>query len=91
MRTNLVQSAKALLASGATDTALRALIWLAVIQRSDGSFPQNSWVDGSAFWPGLQLDEVAAPILLAWRVRRAGIASKCRDQIRYEPVAWQRF
>jgi glucoamylase len=71
---DLVQSAKALLASGATDTALRALIWLAVIQRSNGSFPQNSWVDGTAFWPGLQLDEVAAPILLAWCVRQAGIS-----------------
>ncbi len=68
-----VQSATALLASGVVDTPLRALVWLAVIQRPDGSFPQNSWVDGTAFWPGLQLDEVAAPILLAWRVERAGI------------------
>jgi glucoamylase len=72
---DLVQSATALLASGAMDTPLRALVWLAVIQRPDGSFPQNSWVDGTAFWPGLQLDEVAAPILLAWRLRRAGINS----------------
>jgi glucoamylase len=72
---DLVQSATALLASGALDTPLRALVWLAVIQRPDGSFPQNSWVDGTAFWPGLQLDEVAAPILLAWRLRRAGINS----------------
>ena len=71
---DLVQSATALLASGAMDTPLRALVWLAVIQRPDGSFPQNSWVDGTAFWPGLQLDEVAAPLLLAWRVRRAGIS-----------------
>ncbi|MBV9104880.1 MAG: glucoamylase [Verrucomicrobia bacterium] len=70
-----VQSATALLASGVMDTPLRALVWLAVIQRPDGSFPQNSWVNGAAFWPGFQLDEVAAPILLAWRVRRAGIDS----------------
>jgi glucoamylase len=69
---DLVQSASALLASGAIDTPVRALIWLAAIQRSDGSFPQNSWIDGKAFWPGLQLDEVAAPILLAWRVHREG-------------------
>jgi glucoamylase len=71
---DLVQSATALLASGAIDMPVRALVWLAVIQHSDGSFPQNSWVDGTAFWPGLQLDEVAAPILLAWRVHRAGIS-----------------
>jgi glucoamylase len=38
---DLVQSATALLASGAMDTPLRATIWLAVIQRPDGSFPQN--------------------------------------------------
>jgi glucoamylase len=67
---DLVQSATALLASGATETPARALIWLAAIQRSDGSFPQNSWIDGTAYWPGFQLDEVAAPILLAWRVHR---------------------
>jgi glucoamylase len=69
---DMVQSATALLASGAIDTPVRALIWLAAIQRSDGSFPQNSWMDGRAYWGGLQLDEVAAPILLAWRVHREG-------------------
>jgi glucoamylase len=25
------------------------------------------------YWPGLQLDEIAAPMLLAWRLRRAGV------------------
>ncbi len=67
---DLVQSATALLATGQTGTPLRALIWLAALQRPDGSFPQNSWIDGSAYWCGLQLDEVAAPILLAWRLRQ---------------------
>jgi glucoamylase len=69
---DLVQSATALLASGATNAAKRALVWLAVTQHPDGSFPQNSWVNGTAYWPGLQLDEIAAPILLAWRVHRLG-------------------
>src|SRR5207244_8021715 len=49
-----------------------SLIWLAASQRGDGSFPQNSWIDGTAYWPGLQLDEVAAPILLAWRLHQHG-------------------
>jgi glucoamylase len=71
---DLVQSATALLSSGQTATPQRALIWLAVIQRDDGSFPQNSWINGTMYWPGLQLDEVAAPILLAWRLRRAGVS-----------------
>jgi glucoamylase len=71
---DLVQSATALLATGQTATPLRALIWLAALQRPDGSFPQNSWIDGTAYWSGLQLDEVAAPILLAWRLQRQGVS-----------------
>lgn len=70
---DLVQSATALLATGQTGTPLRALIWLAAIQRTDGRFPQNSWIDGNAFWTGVQLDELAAPILLAWRLHREGV------------------
>ena len=69
---DLAQSATALLASGQTGTPLRALIWLAAIQETDGSFPQNSWIDGNAYWSGLQLDEIAAPILLAWRLQSEG-------------------
>src|SRR5437773_4573410 len=71
---DLVQSATALLATGQTGTPLRALIWLAAIQRRDGSFPQNSWLNGTAYWSGLQLDEIAAPTLLAWRLRKEGVA-----------------
>jgi glucoamylase len=71
---DLAQSATALLSCGQKGTPRSALIWLAVIQRSDGSFPQNSWIDGRMYWPGLQLDEVAAPILLAWRLRREGVS-----------------
>ena len=65
---DLVHSAMALLATGQTGTPLRALIWLAAIQRPDGSFPQNSWIDGTAYWSGLQLDQIALPMLLAWRL-----------------------
>ena len=67
---DLVQSATALLATGQSATPLRALIWLACIQKADGDFPQNSWIDGRAYWSGVQLDEIASPILLAWRLRR---------------------
>jgi len=68
---DLVQSATALLATGQTATPLRALIWLACIQKPDGDFPQNSWIDGVAYWRGVQLDEIASPILLAWRLQQA--------------------
>jgi len=67
---DLVHSATALFATGQTGTPLRALIWLAAIQRLDGSFPQNSWIDGTAYWSGLQLDQCAFPILLAWRLHK---------------------
>ena len=50
------------------DTALRALVYLACTQRPDGSFAQNFWIDGTPYWSGIQLDEVAFPIMLAWRL-----------------------
>jgi glucoamylase len=65
---DMVNSATALLAAGNTATPLRALIYLAVAQHEDGGFPQNFWVDGTAYWNGVQLDEVAFPIMLAWRL-----------------------
>lgn len=76
---DLVQSATALLATGQTHTPLRALVWLATMQKADGSFPQNSWIDGHAYWTGFQLDEIAAPILLAWRLRREGVSLELFD------------
>ena len=69
---DMVQTATALLACGRTESALRALIWLACIQEADGCMPQNSSITGKPFWKGIQLDEVAVPILLAWRLRKEG-------------------
>ncbi len=68
---DMVQTATALLACGQTESPLRALIWLASVQDIDGSLPQNSSIGGEAYWTGIQLDEVAAPILLAWRLQQA--------------------
>jgi glucoamylase len=68
---DMVQTATALLAGGLTESPLRALIWLACVQGDDGGLPQNSSIAGEAVWQGIQLDEVAAPILLAWRLRQA--------------------
>jgi glucoamylase len=64
---DLIQSASALLATGQIATPWRALLWLTCIQKPDGSFPQNSWIDGTPYGPSIQLDEVAAPLLLGWR------------------------
>ena len=69
---DMVHTASALMASGHRESPLRALIWLACVQEADGRLPQNSSIAGKAYWLGTQLDEVAMPIVLAWRVRRAG-------------------
>lgn len=66
---DMVNSAGGLLASGKTATPLRALIYLACAQREDGGFYQNFWINGNPFWQGVQLDEVAFPIILAWRLK----------------------
>ncbi len=53
---------------------MRALVYLACTQKPDGSFAQNFWVDGTPYWTGIQLDEVAFPIILAWRLwKRDGL------------------
>lgn len=62
---DLCAIATGLLASGHPESALRSLIYLAACQRNDGGFPQNFWLTGEPYWTGVQLDEVAAPILLA--------------------------
>lgn len=68
---DMVNSVTALLAGGSTETACRALVYLACSQHPDGGFAQNSWIDGTPYWRGIQLDEVAFPIMLAWRLWKA--------------------
>lgn len=69
---DMVNTATGLLASGDRVTPLRALVYLACSQQADGGFPQNFWIDGTPYWKGIQLDEVAFPIMLAWRLWKAG-------------------
>ncbi|MGH9632944.1 MAG: glycoside hydrolase family 15 protein [Bryobacteraceae bacterium] len=68
---DMVNSVTALLACGATATACRALIYLACSQQPDGGFAQNFWINGVPYWRGIQLDQVAFPIMLAWRLWKA--------------------
>ena len=68
---DMVQTASALLACGRAETALRALVYLVCTQKPDGGFAQNFWVNGTPYWSGVQLDEVAFPIILAWRLWKA--------------------
>jgi glucoamylase len=68
---DMVQTATALLACGRAETARRALVYLACTQELDGGFAQNFWIDGTPYWTGQQLDEVAFPLILAWRLWKA--------------------
>jgi glucoamylase len=68
---DLYHVASAMLAAGDHAAADRALEYmLRVQQRSDGHLPQNTRVDGTPFWTSVQLDETAAPMLLAWLLGR---------------------
>jgi glucoamylase len=68
---DLYEMVTALIADGDLAAAGRALDFLFnVQQKSDGSFPQNSKVDGTPVWGGLQLDEVGDPIILAYKLGR---------------------
>src|SRR6202044_3569498 len=66
---DLYEIATGLLAGGDRAAAERALNYLLTVQQKpDGSFPQNSWLDGKPYWPSLQMDEVAYPMILAWQL-----------------------
>ena len=70
---DLYEIATGLLAAGDTAAARRSLNYLWEVQQNpDGSFPQNARLDGEPVFDGLQLDEVAFPIVLAWQLGRTG-------------------
>lgn len=66
---DLYEVATGLLAAGDRAASERALNYLFTVQqKADGSFPQNSWLDGRPYWPALQMDEVSYPMILAWQL-----------------------
>lgn len=69
---DLCRIATALLDAGDSAAALRAFRHLEARQRTDGGWYQNWSLDGTPHWTGTELDEVALPILLAWRLGVAG-------------------
>ncbi len=96
---DMIQSATAMLACGRAETALRALVYLACTQHPDGGFSQNFWIDGTPYWSGIQLDEVAFPMILAWRLWKTDalggfdifpfITRAAGFLVRYAPVTQQ--
>lgn len=86
------QVAMALLALGDTETPLAAFRYLPQVQvRADtpgntgatGWFLQKTHVDGEIEWVGVQLDQTAMPIMLGWKLWKAGIVSDAEMAIMY--------
>ncbi len=77
---DMYNSATAIMACGNYDLPARTLIYLSVAQSEDGGFAQNFWINGEPYWKGMQLDETAFPIILAWRVIREN------PSIRFDPT-----
>ena len=68
---DLYHVATAFMALDDRETANRLLDYLfRVQQKSDGSFPRNTWVDGRPTGDGLQMDQVALPLVLAYQLGR---------------------
>lgn len=73
---DMYHQVSALLAAGDKAAADRAVTWLFTHQQLlNGTFPQDSRVDGRPDQVNLQLDEVAFPIVLAWQAGHTGDAT----------------
>jgi len=81
---DLVESALALVTLGALEDARDILRYLIATQLSDGRWQQNQWLGGTPSWNGVQLDEVAWPVLLAAALAERGALEGIRsiDMIR---------
>ncbi|WP_198680526.1 glycoside hydrolase family 15 protein [Lentzea terrae] len=68
---DLYHVSTAMIAAGDRGFAQRALdFMLQKQQQPDGHLPQNTRVDGTPVWTKVQLDQTAAPLLLAWHLDR---------------------
>ncbi len=93
---DLYHQATAMLAAGDRAAADRVVTWLFTHQQLlDGTFPQNSKVNGTPDQTNLQLDEVAFPIILAWQLGRkddptwAGVQKAANVLVRKGPATPQ--
>ena len=67
------EMATALLAAGDSADALAALNYIFGYEvESNGAVKQNTWLNGTAVFGSLQMDEVADPIILAYQLGATG-------------------
>jgi len=68
---DLYNMATATMDVGDYDTALNIIRYFDnTLQETNGSMPQNTWINGVPYWGNEQLDETAYPIILAWRLKK---------------------
>jgi glucoamylase len=81
------QVASAMLALGDRETPAAALAYLRTVQAgpntpgnkgAGGWFLQKTHVDGEPEWVAVQLDQTAMPLMLAWKLWKAGVISDAR-------------
>jgi len=68
---DMAKCAAGLLAAEDVATPLRTLVYQTNCQSEEGGFFQNFWINGTPYWTSIQLDEVAFPVILAWRLDQA--------------------
>ncbi len=84
------QCAMALAALGDTETPVAAVRYLKSVQVAakpdavGGWFQQKSHVDGTPEWFGVQMDQTAMPIMLAWKLNHLGLISDAELQRTWE-------
>jgi glucoamylase len=67
---DLVESSGGFLALKSKDEVLKILNYLMSTQEADGKWSQNMWLEGIPWWTGIQMDEIALPILLVEQCER---------------------
>lgn len=83
---DLVMSSGGFLALGATDDVARILNYLMATQNGDGSWPQNMWLQGEPNWQGVQMDQIALPLIEVHNAFERKAIDKKR-MARYWPLA----
>lgn len=73
---DVFHASTALIAAGAYDDAVRVLEYLEATQEADGHWPKTMWLDGTAYQRGIELDEIAAPLILIEVARRERMLSE---------------
>ncbi len=83
---DLVESSGGFRALRAKEDVARIVNYLMATQNADGSWPQNMWLQGSPHWKGMQMDQVALPILELYQCHGDGAIDKAK-MARYWPLA----